>query len=128
MVRLNVSLLRRGVGMGSQYLLSVTGRRSGLIRSTPVSMATVDGERYIVAAYAEAHWVKNAQSAGEGTLSRGRREEQVRLIEIPAEARGPVLRAFLTQVRGGVRFFAERGPDAVVAAADRYPVFHVVAR
>jgi hypothetical protein len=37
-----------------------------------------------------------------------------------------VLRAFLEQVRGGVRFFGSASPDEVAAAADRYPVFRVV--
>ncbi len=57
MVRLNVAFLRRGLKMGSEQLLSVAGRKSGQIRSTPVSIATVEGERYIVAAFAEADWV-----------------------------------------------------------------------
>jgi hypothetical protein len=34
-VRLNVAMLRRGLRLGSQHLLSVRGRSSGLPRSTP---------------------------------------------------------------------------------------------
>jgi hypothetical protein len=49
----------------------------------------------------------------------------VRLVELPIEERGPVLRGFLQQVRGGVRFFGSADPDVVVAAADRYPVFRL---
>ena len=41
------------------------------------------------------------------------------------ETRGPILRAFLEQVRGGVRFFGWSDPDVIAAAADRYPVFRV---
>lgn len=125
MIRLNVALLRRGVAVGSQHLLSIRGRRSGELRSTPVSIATLDGARYIVAAFPEAAWVKNARAAGEGVLSRGRRAEEVRLVEIPVAERGPVLGAFLAQVRGGVRFFGHQSPQAIVDAADRYPVFRV---
>jgi hypothetical protein len=127
MVRLNVVLLRRGMGVGSQHLLSVAGRTTGIIRSTPVSIATVDGERYIVAAFGDANWVMNTRAAGEGMLTRRGREERVRLVELPSDARGPVLRAFLDQVRGGVRFFGGQSPDAVVASAELYPVFRVVA-
>lgn len=36
MIRLNVALLRRGVKVGSQYLLSVRGRVTRVMRSTPV--------------------------------------------------------------------------------------------
>jgi hypothetical protein len=126
MVRLNVAILRRGLKIGSQHLLSVRGRRSGELRSTPISIATVDGTRYIVAAFADAAWVGNVRAAGSGILARGRNVEPVRLIELPVEERGPVLRAFLQQVRGGVRFFGSADSDAVAAAADRYPVFRLV--
>ena len=100
MVRLNVAMLRRGLRIGSQYLLSVRGRKSGEVRSTPISIATIDGSRYIVAAFSDAAWVQNVRAAGAGTLGRGRNIEQVRLVELPVEERGPVLRGFLQQVRG----------------------------
>jgi hypothetical protein len=79
----------------------------------------------LVAAFSEAAWVQNARATGAGTLGRGRNVEQVRLVELPVEERGPVLRGFLRQVRGGVRFFGSADPDVVVAAADRYPVFRL---
>jgi deazaflavin-dependent oxidoreductase (nitroreductase family) len=126
MVRMNVALLRRGLKVGSQSLLSVPGRKSGVARSTPVSIVTVAGTRYIVAAFSEADWVKNALAAGAGSLRRGSRVESVRLVELPVIERDPILRAFLEQVPGGVRFFASPDPDTVVASASRYPVFRVV--
>jgi deazaflavin-dependent oxidoreductase (nitroreductase family) len=125
MVRLNVAILRRGLKVGSQHLLTVRGRNSGAPRSTPVSIVTVDGERYIVSAFAEADWVKNVRAAGAGDLSRGRRTETVRLVELAEPEREPILRAFLQQVPGGVRFFESSDPDAVAASASRYPVFRV---
>ncbi len=124
-VRLNVAFLRRGLKVGSQHLLSVRGRKSGLERETPVSLVTVGPSRYIVAAFGEAAWVKNVRAAGAGWLTRGRTREAVRLVELPEAERGPILRAFLTQVRGGVRFFDSADPEAVVASAGRYPVFRV---
>jgi hypothetical protein len=63
MVRLNVALLRRGLTVGSQHLLSIRGRRTGELRSTPVSVVTVEGLRYIVAAFPDADWVKNTRAA-----------------------------------------------------------------
>jgi deazaflavin-dependent oxidoreductase (nitroreductase family) len=125
MVRLNVAILQRGLKIGSQHLLSVRGRRSGEMRRTPVSIATIDGSRYIVAAFSEAAWVQNVRAAGSGTLGRGRNVERVRFVELPVIERGAVLRAFLQQVRGGVRFFGSADPDVVVAGADRYPVFRL---
>jgi deazaflavin-dependent oxidoreductase (nitroreductase family) len=124
-VRLNVALLRRGLRIGSQALLTVPGRRTGEPRSTPVSIATLDANRYIVAAFADAAWVQNIRAAGSATLARGRRSESVALTELPVDQREPILRAFLDQVTGGVRFFGSSGPDEVVAAAARYPVFRI---
>jgi deazaflavin-dependent oxidoreductase (nitroreductase family) len=125
MVRANAALLRRGLKVGSQWLLTVRGRRSGLPRSTPISIATIDGERYIVAAFADAAWVANVRAAGRGMVTRGGATHDVSLIELPVAERAPILRAFLEQVRGGVRFFGSQTPDEIVAAAERYPVFRV---
>jgi deazaflavin-dependent oxidoreductase (nitroreductase family) len=124
-VRANVALLRRGLRIGSQSLLTVRGRRTGEPRRTPISVVTVDGGGYLVAAFEDADWVENVRAAGEGELSRGRDTERVRLTEVPVGRRGPILRAFLDQVPGGRRFFGSDDPDAVVADADRYPVFKV---
>ncbi|MGH2467265.1 MAG: nitroreductase/quinone reductase family protein [Candidatus Limnocylindrales bacterium] len=128
MVRLNTAVLRRGLRIGSQHLLTVPGRRTDEPRCTPVSLASVDGTRYIVAAFVDASWVKNVRAAGSGTLIRGGRSESVRLEELAVEARRPILRAFLTQVRGGARYFGSQTPDQIVAAAERYPVFRVSGR
>ncbi len=126
MVSLNRAFLRRGLKVGSQYLLTVPGRTSGEPRSTPISVVTLDGQRFIVSAFADADWVKNVRAAAGGTLSRGKQAEAVRLLELPGPEREPVLRAFLQQVPGGRRFFESPQPDAVVASAGRYPVFRVV--
>jgi hypothetical protein len=126
MVRLNTALLERGLTLGSQHLLIVPGRRTGEPRRTPVSITTLEHHRFIVAAFPDAAWVKNVRMAPSCLLVRGRRSESVRLDELPVEARGPVLRAFLEQVPGGVRFFGRQTPDEIVARADRYPVFAVL--
>lgn len=125
MVRLNVAFLRRGVAVGKQHLLTVPGRKSGTPRETPVSVISVAGTRYIVAAFADAQWVRNVQAARAGKLSRGKQIESVALVEIPATDREPVLRAFFAQVRGGRRYFGTQKPDDVVAHASLYPVFRV---
>ena len=50
MIRMNVAVLPSGLKVGSQYLLTAPGRKSGVSRSTPISVVTLDGERYIVSA------------------------------------------------------------------------------
>jgi len=127
-VHVNVLLLRLGLPIGSQRLLTIRGRRSGLPRSTPISVVVLDGRRYVVAALPGMDWVKNARAAGDGVMARGRHRECIRLVELPVEERGPVLRAFLEQVPGGVKYFGvSPDPDVLAASAVRYPVFRVEA-
>ncbi len=129
--RVNLLLLRCGLRIGSQHILTVPGRSTGRPRSTPVSLVTIDGCRFIVSGEGLG-WVKNARASGRGELTRARRSEQVSLTEIPEAHRGPVLRAFWHQVPHGrqyiARFFGlgpDAGPDEFEAAAPRCPVFEV---
>jgi hypothetical protein len=99
------------------------------MRSTPVSVLHVNGQRYVVTGF-ETQWVKNARKAGWGVLARGRRQEQVALVEVPVEERPPILREFPRQVPHGVQFF-ERflgmpiDPEALAQAAPHCPVFRI---
>jgi deazaflavin-dependent oxidoreductase (nitroreductase family) len=125
-----VALQRRGLVIGTMRLLSVPGRKSGKLRTTPVSPVTVDGWRYIVAGHEGSDWVRNARAAGWGILARGRKEEKVTLVELPSEERGPILREFPREVPHGVQFFRQLygvsgEPEEFAALAPRCPVFRV---
>jgi deazaflavin-dependent oxidoreductase (nitroreductase family) len=125
-----VALQRRGLVIGTMRLLSVPGRKSGKLRTTPVSPVTVDGWRYIVAGHEGSDWVRNARAAGWGILARGRKEERVTLVELPSEERGPILREFPREVPHGVQFFRQLygvsgEPEEFAALAPRCPVFRV---
>jgi deazaflavin-dependent oxidoreductase (nitroreductase family) len=120
-------LLRAGLAGGHTYLLSVPGRRSGRIYSTPVILIE-DGERWLVAPYGEVSWVRNARAAGRASLKRGRHREAITVSEVGPQESAPVLRAYLRQVRV-VRPFFDASPDApleaFVAEAGRHPVFRI---
>lgn len=123
-------LQRLGLVVGPMCLISVPGRRSGRMRTTPVSLLVVDGRRYVVAGTGEADWVENARRAGWAILSRGRREERVRLVELPVEERAPILREFPEKVPGGVTFFRRLygisgSPEEFAGLAPRCPVFRI---
>ena len=129
--RVNMWLLRRGLRIGTQHVLSVPGRKSGLMRSTPVSLVSLGGARYIVSGEGLA-WVANARAAGWANLERARRTERVTLAELPPAERGPILRAFWHQVPQGRPFIARlfglasnATADDFEAAAPRCPVFRV---
>jgi hypothetical protein len=127
--RLIVALNRLGMGFGTWYILFIPGRKTRKMRSTPVSVLHVNGQRYVVTGF-ETQWVKNARKEGRGILARGRRSEQVILVELPVEERPPILREFPRQVPHGVPFFEKLlhlpgDPEAFAAAAPRCPVFRL---
>ena len=93
MNRLIIALNHLGIGFGTWYILSIPGRKTGKMRSTPVSVLQVHGQRYAVTGF-DTNWVKNARKAGWGTLRRGWKQEQVAVVELPVEERGPILREF----------------------------------
>jgi hypothetical protein len=115
---INRMLLARGIGPAPQHLLSIAGRVTGKMRTTPVAVVTIDGRRYVVAGFDGADWVRNARVARLAHLRRGRRLESVTLHEVEVEDSGPILREFARQVRGGQRFLTEGAS---------HPVFRVEA-
>lgn len=122
------ALLRWGVGPPRTYLLTVPGRRTGLPRSTPVTLVEERGGRWLVAPYGEVAWVKNARAAGRITLSRGKWQETMTTIEVGLDEAAPVLKSYVRDVPITRPFFAAR-PDADLAAfkdeALRHPVFRI---
>ncbi len=125
--RLIIAANSLGIGFGTWYILSIPGRKTGKMRSTPVSVLHVNGQRYVVTGF-ETQWVKNARKAGWGTLRRGWKQERVAVVELPVEERGPILREFPRQVPHGVAYFEKllnlpSDPEAFAAAAPRCPVF-----
>lgn len=127
--RLIILLNRLGVSIGTMHILSIPGRKTGKMRSTPVSVLRVNGRRYILTGL-ETGWVKNARAAGWGLLSYGRKKERVVLVELPVGERSPILREFPVQVPGGVAMFERlldlpADPEAFAQAAPRCPVFRL---
>jgi deazaflavin-dependent oxidoreductase (nitroreductase family) len=124
-------LLRAGLGPPGTYLLTARGRRSGRLRSTPVTLVQEGSQRWLVAPYGEVAWVRNARAAGHATLSRGRAIEVVGLLELHPSEAAPVLKRYVERVPITRPFF-DATPDsplgAFVAEAPRHPVFLIVGR
>jgi hypothetical protein len=127
-------LHRLGLPLGTIQLLSVPGRSTGELRTTPVSPYTAGDHQYVVSPVPQSDWVRNATAAGWGLLVRGRARRRVRLevVTDPAEKELAV-RAFPSQVPNGVPFFVKVGavtsasPDEFAAAAPACAVFRIVA-
>jgi deazaflavin-dependent oxidoreductase (nitroreductase family) len=129
MNKLMIAVQRLGVPTGPAMVLTVPGRKSGQLRSTPMTPFDHDGGLYTVAGYPGSDWAANARAAGLGTLSRGRRSRRVRIVELSAGESGPVLRAFAVKVPVGVGFAKRSGlvvdgtPDEFERLAGRLAVF-----
>jgi hypothetical protein len=123
-----IALQRLGLVIGTMRLLSVPGRKTGRLRTTPVSPMVIDGTTYICSV-GSVGWVRNARAAGWGTLARGRAVQRVALVEVPADQRAGIVRRFPELVPHGVFVFVRLGivqtpdPDGFAAAADRLAVF-----
>lgn len=117
-------------GLGRTELLTTTGRTSGRPRQVPVSPMFVDGTEYLVSPYGEVGWVQNVRASGVATLRHGRRERKIRLEEMTGAASAPIVAAYHARERFARPFMeVPENPslDDFVAAADRFPVFRVVA-
>ncbi len=119
-----------GVAPSRTYLLTVRGRRTGTLYSTPVTLIREGAQRWLVAPYGAVGWVTNARAAGVVTFSRGRQSETVRILEVGADEAAPILRHYVRQVPITRPFFDVRPDsslDAFRAEASRHPVFRVIA-
>lgn len=124
--RLVQLLTRLGLGPRRYYTLTVRGRKSGKLYSTPVSLVEEGARRWLVAPYGEVSWVLNARAAGEVTLTRHGRAETVPITEVGPEDAAPVLREYVRQEPITQPYF-DSHPDAPLSAfeaeASRHPVF-----
>jgi deazaflavin-dependent oxidoreductase (nitroreductase family) len=123
------ALHARGIAPGYLVTLEVTGRRTGRPISFPLVMAAIESERYLVSMLgADVAWVRNVKAAGGHAVLRHGLEENVRLEELPADERAPVLKAYL-QRAPGARPHIPVSKDAPVedfeAIAGDFPVFRV---
>jgi deazaflavin-dependent oxidoreductase (nitroreductase family) len=121
-------------GATSSYMetLEVTGRKSGRTFSLPVVIAVVEGQRYLVSMLGDdVQWVQNVRAAGGRAVLRSGGREEIRLEEIPADRRAPILKAYL-QRAPGARPHVPVDKDAALAEFEKiaanFPVFRIVSR
>lgn len=123
------TLIRLGIPTGNTVLLTVPGRRTGQLRSTPVTLLSDGGRRYLVSPYGEVAWVQNVRAAGRASLKYRGREETVRLSELkPAEA-APLLKKYREKYAVVGSFFDAKPGDPAerfAAEADKHPVFAIL--
>ncbi|WP_137147970.1 nitroreductase family deazaflavin-dependent oxidoreductase [Mycolicibacterium sp. CR10] len=124
-----MAAMKTGLMKDGPLVLTVTGRKTGQPRSTPITPFEVDGQRYVVGGFPGADWVRNAQANPDAMLVRGKVRQPVRMVELPAEQARPLLRQFPVLVPTGVGFMKSAGlvtgpnPDEFEALAGTCSVF-----
>ena len=118
-----------GISILGSRVLTVRGRNSGQLRSTPVNLLTLDGQRYLVSPRGHTQWARNLRVAGAGTLRLGRRTEAFTATELTDADKPPVLSAYLRRWKFEVgMFFDGVGPDQhdkLREISPGYPVFRI---
>jgi deazaflavin-dependent oxidoreductase (nitroreductase family) len=122
-------LTRLGLGASYRHILTVPGRKTGRLFSTPVDIIELDDQRWLVAGYGPTNCVRNVRAAGEVTLSRGRHSGRFRVEEADRPAAVPVLRKSMTKIRVTRPYF-DASPDSadegVAAELPRHPAFRLI--
>ena len=129
--RIDGWLAAAGLPPRSMVALEVTGRSTDRIRTTVLAMPHCGGNRYPVSMLGNnSSWMRNARANPDAVIRHGR-WLSVRLAEIPASHRAPVLKEYVRIARSGRRHFPV-APGAPLsefdAVADRYPVFRIEPR
>jgi deazaflavin-dependent oxidoreductase (nitroreductase family) len=127
-------LLGAGLPLGPNALLTVRGRKSGQLRTTPVALVEINGRRWIIGTFGEVNWVRNLRANGDATINFKRRQQSVRAVELsmpeaahffreqltPYVNRIPFGRFLIGSILGAREILAD--PDN---AATRHPVFEL---
>jgi deazaflavin-dependent oxidoreductase (nitroreductase family) len=126
--------LLTGLGLGPRhnYLLQVSGRKTGRIYSTPVDVLDRDGKRYLVAPRGYTQWVRNAIASGKVSLKKGRRSEEFGSRLLSDDEKPEILKSYLDRYKLTVqRYFplpAGSPTEAFRSLAGDYPVFELNSR
>lgn len=126
--RLFLRMTQLGLGAPYRYILTVRGRKTGQIRSTPVDTIDFGGSRWLVAGYGPSNWVENARAAQKVTLSRAGRSETYTVEDVPASDAVPVLRDYMRQIRVTRAYFDAKPDDpdeAIAIELLRHPVLRL---
>ncbi len=96
-------LLRLGLPLGPQALLTVRGRNSGLPRTTPIALNPHGTGWLLVSVYGRVDWVRNLRAAGEAVVTVRRRTFPVTSQELTTDQAAPIVRDLLASLNPIVR-------------------------
>lgn len=124
-------LAEAGISVAGTRALGVRGRKTGRRRSVVVNVLTVDGHDYVVSPRGHTQWTRNARAAGTVEIGPRWHRREVRIAEVPDDAKPELLSRYLDrwfwEVKGHVGGLTPKSsPDELRAAAPSIPVFELV--
>lgn len=99
--------------VGALPVVSVRGRRTGKVYSTPINPVDLNGVKYLVSPRGETGWSRNLRAVGECSLREKGQERRYRASEVPPEQRGPMIAGYLERWGNQTRAQFEALPDPV---------------
>ena len=126
-------LLKVGPLLGPNALITISGRKSGVPRTTPVALIEQDGRRWVVGTFGDTNWVRNLRAARVATLTVGTRQTAITATELDLAERAKffaqTLGPYARSLRIGPLLLAALGARDILSdpagAAERRPVFEL---
>lgn len=122
-----ITLLRMGFKVGHMALITVRGRKSGQLRTTPIWLTEQNGQRWLMSPYGQVNWVRNLRAAGEATFTSGGRAEHVAVVEPETYEAAARLKQSLKEAPSFLHAYFNMKPDSpledFVRELPNHPIF-----
>jgi deazaflavin-dependent oxidoreductase (nitroreductase family) len=103
-----MAMVKLGIPLGFNRLMTVRGRKSGAPRSVAVAILPIGTRRWVWAPWGDSHWVRNLRAARQATIVEKGRSVDVTATELDPDGRRAffrdVLGPFIRRIPFGVAF------------------------
>jgi len=110
-------LLRFGIPMGPNGLLTARGRISGQPRTQPLAVVEFEGRRYVVGLVGDVNWCRNLRAHPDAELELHGRSEPVRAVELSREQAESFFGDVLVRYRRQLPLFWRVGVGVLIRGA-----------
>ncbi len=97
-------LMKAGVPLGFNRLVTIRGRKSGQPRTTPLAVIEVGGRRWVWSPWGESQWVRNMRAASRATIAVRGQTEEVTATELDPTERVEYFRDVLGPLARSIPF------------------------